>query len=188
VESKIVYYESENTDLVNPKNMHPLLPRLALTLLSFFSLTVAAAPDEKLFGCWVNDRVVQSSRQGLPVNRSLRCAFYFDQKTFTSACPNEENPKAYSLISYTYEITASGEYVAKVIRIDDQPNAVGSALKFVYQISDNNLFLLAFPRTAKPVPFSLVVRDESVSLKTPVKTKEDCLFKAVEKSPKSSVM
>jgi hypothetical protein len=159
--------------------------KFILAITSFLALSTASASDSKLFGCWVNDRVVQSGMQGLPVNRSVRCAFYFDQKTFNSACPSEVKPNAFTLISYTYDITAKGEYVAKVFRMDDQPNAIGSALKFVYQINEENLFLMSFPRTAKPVPFSLVVRDESVSVKIAAKNKEDCLFKAVENSTKS---
>jgi hypothetical protein len=163
---------------------HPKINILIL-LASFLVLAQAGATDAKLMGCWLNDRVVQSGSPGFPINRSLKCALYFDQKTFTSVCPNQDKPDAFSLISYTYDVVAKGEYIAKVTRIDDRPNAIGSALKFVYQVDENSLFLMTFPQTAKPIPFSLVVRDESVSVKVPVKSKEDCLFKAVESSVKS---
>jgi hypothetical protein len=162
------------------------IKNLALAALFSLALSSAVAADAKLFGCWLNDRVVQSGVQGLPINRSLKCAFYFDQKTFTSACPNEEKANGFVIVAYTYEVISSGEYLAKVVRIDDQPKSVGSALKFVYQADEKSLFLMTFPQTAKPIPFSRVVRDESVSLKVPAKSKEDCLFKAVEKSMKSN--
>jgi hypothetical protein len=158
---------------------------ILILLTSFLAFSPAKATDAKLIGCWLNDRVIQSGSPGFPINRSLKCALYFDQKTFTSACPNQDKPNAFSLISYTYDVVSKGEYIAKVTRIDDRPNAVGSALKFVYQVDENSLFLMTFPQTAKPIPFSLVVRDESVSIRLPVKTKEDCLFKAVENSAKS---
>jgi hypothetical protein len=158
---------------------------ILILLAGFLVLTQAGATDAKLMGCWLNDRVIQSGSPGFPINRSLKCALYFDQKTFTSACPSQDKPNSFSLISYTYDVVAKGEYIAKVTRIDDRPNAVGSALKFVYQVDESSLFLMTFPQTAKPIPFSLVVRDESVSIRLPVKSKEDCLFKAVENSAKS---
>jgi hypothetical protein len=159
---------------------------ITITITSLIAITSAAASDAKLYGCWLNDRVVQSGSPGLPINRSRKCALYFDQKTFTSACPSEEKQNAYVVASFTYEIISPGEYLAKVIRIDNQPSAVGSALKYVYQAEEKSLFLMSFPQTAKPTPFSRVVRDESVSLKVAAKTKEDCLFKAIENSTKSS--
>jgi hypothetical protein len=157
-----------------------------LLITSFLAIGSATASDTKLFGCWLNDRVVQSGSPGLPINRSRKCVYYFDQKTFTSACPSEEKQNAYVVATFTYEVISQGEYLAKVVRIDDQPNAVGSVLKFVYQAEEKSLFLMTFPQTAKPTPFSRVVRDESVSLKVASKTKEDCLFKAIENSTKSS--
>jgi hypothetical protein len=165
-----------------------LITNLALAAVGFIAFSSAVASDAKLFGCWVNDRVVQSGVQGLPVNRSLKCALYFDQKTFTSACPNEEKANAFVIAAYTYEVISSGEYIAKVVRIEDQPNAVGATLKFVYQADDKTLFLMTFPQTAKPVTFSRVVRDESVSLKVLAKSKEDCLFKAIENASKSKAI
>jgi hypothetical protein len=158
----------------------------ALAMLSLLAVNSAAASDSKLHGCWLNDRVVQSGSPGLPINRSRKCAFYFDQKTFTSACPSEEKQNAYVVAAFTYEIISSGEYLAKVVRIDNQPNAVGSVLKFVYQAEEKSLFLMSFPQTAKPITFSRVVRDESVSLKVAAKSKEDCLFKAIENATKSN--
>jgi hypothetical protein len=158
---------------------------LLLLITSFLAIGSATASDTKLFGCWLNDRVVQSGSPGLPINRSRKCVFYFDQKTFTSACPSEEKQNAYVVATFTYEVISQGEYLAKVVRIDDQPNAVGSVLKFVYQAEEKSLFLMTFPQTAKPTPFSRVVRDESVSLKVASKTKEDCLFKAIENASKS---
>jgi hypothetical protein len=157
-----------------------------LLITSFLAIGSATASDTKLFGCWLNDRVVQSGSPGLPINRSRKCVYYFDQKTFTSACPSEEKQNAYVVATFTYEVISQGEYLAKVVRIDDQPNAVGSVLKFVYQAEEKSLFLMTFPQTAKPTPFSRVVRDESVSLKVASKSKEDCLFKAIENSTKSS--
>jgi hypothetical protein len=157
----------------------------AVATTSVLAVSSAAASDAKLFGCWLNDRVVQSGSPGLPINRSRKCVFFFDQRTFTSACPSEEKQNAYVVASFTYEIISPGEYLAKVIRIDNQPDAVGSALKYVYQAEEKSLFLMSFPQTAKPVPFSRVVRDESVSVKVTAKTKEDCLFKAIENSTKS---
>jgi hypothetical protein len=156
-----------------------------LLIISFLAIGSATASDTKLFGCWLNDRVVQSGSPGLPINRSRKCVYYFDQKTFTSACPSEEKQNAYVVATFTYEVISQGEYLAKVVRIDDQPNAVGSVLKFVYQAEEKSLFLMTFPQTAKPTPFSRVVRDESVSLKVASKTKEDCLFKAIENASKS---
>jgi hypothetical protein len=160
------------------------LLNLAFVMSSLLAVSSAAASDAKLYGCWLNDRVVQSGSPGIPINRSRKCALYFDQKTFTSACPSDEKQNAFVVASFTYDVISPGEYLAKVVRIDNQPNAVGSVLKFVYQAEESNLFLMTFPQTAKPTPFSRVVRDESVSLKVAAKTKEDCLFKAIENSTK----
>jgi hypothetical protein len=167
------------------QDMYRSTLNLILALASLLAISSATASDTKLYGCWLNDRVVQSGSPGLPINRSSKCAFYFDQKTFTSACPSEEKQNAYVVASFTYEIISQGEYLAKVVRFDNQPNVVGSALKYVYQAEEKSLFLMSFPQTAKPVPFSKVVRDESVSIKVSAKTKEDCLFKAIENSAKS---
>jgi hypothetical protein len=134
----------------------------SFAIASLLVISSASASDAKLYGCWLNDRVVQSGSPGLPINRSRKCVFYFDQNTFTSACPSEEKQNAYVVALFTYEITSPGEYMAKVVRIDNQPNAIGSLLKYAYQAEEKNLFLMTFPQTAKPTPFSRVVREESV--------------------------
>jgi hypothetical protein len=166
---------------------HSILRILAFLAsgLSTFVVTSAQATDSKLYGCWINDRVLQSGLQGAPKNKTIQCAIFYDQKTKTTACPSEEKPNTFEITAHTFEVVASGEYLAKFIRNDSAPHVIGSTLKFYYQADSKSLFLLTFPRSATPVPLSRVMRDESVSLKVAAKSKEDCLFKAVEKSGKS---
>jgi hypothetical protein len=153
--------------------------------LTTLLVTGAHAADTKLYGCWLNDRALQSALEGAPKSKTIQCALFFDQKTKTSACPSEDKPNTFAITAYTYEVVEPGQYLAKFTRNDGGTHVVGSTLKYYYQADAKSLFLLTFPRSATPVPLSRVMRDESISLKVDAKSKEDCLFKAVERSGKS---
>jgi hypothetical protein len=144
-----------------------------------------AATDPRLVGCWLNDKVIQSGIQGIPKRKPVSCALYFDLTQVSTACPSDVKPNAFTLIRYSYEVTASGEYVAKVVQSDEFPKAIGTSLKFMYQVDAKSLFLLTFPQTATPIPFGEVMREETISLKVAAKNKDECLFKAVEKATKA---